>query len=290
MTLNIGLIGAGEMGAGLARAFGAAGHAVYACLHGRSEESVTRAREAGLTDLPNLESVVQQADILFSVIPTEHAKPVAETIVHIMRDTACTPVYVEANAIAPALTREIADLFQDSDTVFIDAGLIGPPPGTHARPRLYDCGADLALVERLNGVGFDLVALDGPIGQASAFKMTYAAMTKGTNALLTNVMMAAEAHGILDLFLAEIGKSQGTLADRAQANIPRLPCDAARWQDEMHQIARSFDDAGLPGEFHRGAAQVMEMLAASPFGHETRRTRDKSRDLKATIQGVRGAM
>ncbi|KIC08862.1 hypothetical protein RA19_18605 [Leisingera sp. ANG-M1] len=111
-------------------------------------------------------------------------------------------------------------------------------------------------------------------------------MTKGSNALLANVMMAAQAHGILDTFLSEVDTSQSALADRARVNIPRLPCDAARWQDEMYQIARSFDDIALPGHFHRGAARVMEMLAASPFGAETRRTRDKSRDLKDTVRGL----
>lgn len=283
---TIGMLGAGEMGAGLARAFAMAGHTVVTCLAGRSAETQTRADEAGMTPLPSLADVVQSSDILFSVLPTQHAQAQAETIADLMRQTGRAPAYVEANAIAPALAREIATRFDGTGAAYADAGLVGPPPSGDTRPRLYACGEALGLLQELNGTGFDLMVLDGPIGQASAFKMTYAAMTKGTNALLTNVMMAAEAHGILDAFLSEVTASQSALATRAQANIPRLPCDAERWQDEMHQIARSFDDIALPGDFHRGAARVMEILAASPFGAETRRTRDKTRTLQATVRGL----
>ena len=125
----------------------------------------------------------------------------------------------------------------------------------------------------LDGTGFDLVEISGELGQASAFKMTYAALTKGTNALLTNVMLAAQANGFLDQFKNEIKASQSVLEARARTNIPLLPADAARWQDEMQQIARHFDDLGLPPDFHLGARIVMEILAQSVFGHETRRTR-----------------
>ncbi|MEM9579435.1 MAG: DUF1932 domain-containing protein, partial [Pseudomonadota bacterium] len=176
--------------------------------------------------------------------------------------------------------------FAGSGAALVDGGLVGAPPTLSSRPRLYACGPDLALLGVLDGTGFDLMELPGEIGQASAFKMTYAAMTKGTNALLTHVMLGAEAHGFLDAFLAEVEASQRALAERACANIPRMPADAARWEDEMRQIALCFEDIELTGDFHRGAEAVMAMLAASPLGRETRRTRDRSRGLKATVQSV----
>jgi hypothetical protein len=103
-------------------------------------------------------------------------------------------------------------------------------------------------------------------------------------------MLAAEEHGFLELFLQEVDQSQANLAQRAQANIPRLPCDAARWEDEMKQIARSFEDIGLPSSFHIGAGKIMEILAASPYGTETRLTHDSTRSLTTTIQNVSRAL
>ncbi|WP_421703784.1 DUF1932 domain-containing protein [Aliiroseovarius sp.] len=284
--LRIGMIGMGEMGAALAGAFRTVGHHVHAQLAGRSTESRNRAAEAGVTEVGSLHDLVTSSDILFSVLPTQHAKPVAQEVAVILAKTGCRPHFVEANAIAPGLVNEIAVEFLRLGVTFLDGGLIGPPPSAEGRPRLYACGQDLELLHGLDGSGFTLVELAGPIGQASAFKTSYAAMTKGVNALLCNVMLGAQAHGFLSPFLDEIANSQTALADRARANIPRLPCDAARWQDEMLQIARSFADIGLPGAFHQGAAEVMALLAASPYGTETRRTRDRSRDLKSTISGV----
>jgi hypothetical protein len=57
----------------------------------------------------------------------------------------------------------------------------------------------------------------------------------------------------------------------------------------MKQIARSFDDIGLPSSFHIGAGEIMQILAASPYGIETRLTRDKTRSMIATIQEISSA-
>ena len=284
--LTIGMLGAGEMGAGLASAFTRSGHRVASDLSGRSGETLARAEEAGIEAAGSLLEVVDASDILFSVLPTEYAEPVAREVALLMGDTNRAPVFVEANAIAPGLVAEIAAFFETSGAAFVDAGIIGMPPSESGQPRLYACGGDLALLRALDGAGFDLRELEGPVGAASAFKMTYAAMTKGTNALLTNVMLAAHRHGFLDAFLQEAESSQPQLAGRAVGNIPRLPCDAGRWEDEMRQIARSFDDIGLTGDFHRGAEDIMARLAASPFGSETRRTLDRSRGLEATLKGI----
>ena len=286
MTLTIGMIGAGEMGAALAKSFVAAGHLVLADLTGRSKETRTRAAEAGITEASSLAHLISKADVLFSVLPTQVAKAQAAQVAHLIQQFGHALCFVEANAIAPSLLRDVAAMFNGSKTTFIDGGIIGPPPNGTTRPRLYATGPDLSVLQSLDGTGFDLVEISGELGQASAFKMTYAALTKGTNALLTNAMLAAQANGFLDQFTNEIKASQSVLEARARTNIPLLPADAARWQDEMQQIARHFDDLGLPPDFHLGARIVMEILAQSVFGHETRRTRDTTRSLEATIQGI----
>ena len=284
--LTIGLLGVGEMGAGLASAFVNAGHTVVSDLTGRSESSCVRALKAKIEGEVSLEAVVTRADILFSVLPTQFAYDEAARVSKLLKAIKTSLLFVEANAIAPSLATNISKLFTDNNTNFIDAGIVGAPPNGSKRPRLYVSGGNVEPLKLLDGFGIDLVDLGKKIGTASAFKMTYAAMTKGVNALLTNVMLAAEEHGFLELFLEEAQKSQTHLAQRASNNIARLPCDAARWEDEMGQIARSFDDIGLPSAFHIGAGDIMRILAASPYGSETRLTHDKTRSMMTTIQEV----
>lgn len=284
--LTIGLMGVGEMGAGLANAFVHAGHNVISDLTKRSEASRMRASKAKIEGELSLEAVVKRSDILFSILPTQFAYEEAARVSQLLRGAKSPPLFVEANAIAPSLTADIATLFLDNKAKFVDAGIVGSPPSGSKKPRLYVSGGDVEQLKQLDGFGIDLVDLGRTIGTASAFKMTYAAMTKGVNALLTNVMLAAEGHGFLELFLQEANQSQAHLAQRANANISRLPCDAARWEDEMRQIARSFDDIGLPSSFHIGAGEIMQILAASPYGVETRQTHDITRSLATTIQNI----
>ncbi|MEM7303798.1 MAG: NAD(P)-binding domain-containing protein [Pseudomonadota bacterium] len=284
--LRIGMIGVGEMGAGLAHSFVVAGHEVFCELTQRSEESKKRAEDAGIVPVGSYQELSQTSDIVFSVLPTQHAKFEASRLAEAMEQVERKPAFIEANAVSPARVIEIAELFARTGSIVVDAGIVGPPPNETTRPHLYACGPDLTLLRDLDGTGFDLEELTGPMGTASAFKMTYAAMTKGTNALLTNVMLLAETHGFLEQFVIEIEGSQPTLASRARNNISRLPCDAARWIDEMNQIADCLEQANLPREAYDSAAKIMQILAASPFGNETRQTRDKDRDMESTIRGI----
>ena len=180
----------------------------------------------------------------------------------------------------------IAASFEPTGTVFVDAGIIGGPPSGASRPRFYVSGPKVDVLEALNGSGYDLVRLGPDIGQAAAMKMVYAAMTKGSNALLTAGYLAAEQHALLAEFVTELGASQPALHRRAEANIARLPADAARWVFEMQEIASTLRSVGLPGGFHDGAAEIMTLLAQSAFGGETRRTRDTSRSAGETVRTV----
>jgi hypothetical protein len=64
---------------------------------------------------------------------------------------------------------------------------------------------------------------------------------------------------------------------------PRLPLDAGRWIGEMEEIEATFTDLGLPGGFHRGAAEVFRLLVETPIATETRETVDESRTLEEAL-------
>ena len=53
---NIGFIGAGEMGAALARQFAEAGARTFTVAHGRSQETLARIAEAGMRGVGDLEN------------------------------------------------------------------------------------------------------------------------------------------------------------------------------------------------------------------------------------------
>jgi hypothetical protein len=62
--------------------------------------------------------------------------------------------------------------------------------------------------------------------------------------------------------LAEREKSQKGLTERSQATAQAVAPKAWRFVGEMEEIARTFDSAGLAGDFHRGAAKTYACLRA----------------------------
>jgi hypothetical protein len=89
--------------------------------------------------------------------------------------------------------------------------------------------------------------------------MGYAAYTKGTTALLTAILGMVEKEGVREELARQWGDSfTGQTVKRVCANTAK----AWRFVGEMHEIAATFREAGLPGGFHEAAAEVFERLAA----------------------------
>ena len=128
--------------------------------------------------------------------------------------------------------------------------------------------------------------LDGPVGQASGFKMCYGAMTKGVQALGTELLIAAQRLGFAEAFAAEQQESVPVLRTHLERSLPTMPPKAHRWVGEMEEIATCFADLGLTPNIMLGAADIFRFVATTPIGHETPETRDRDR----TADGVIAAL
>ena len=65
--------------------------------------------------------------------------------------------------------------------------------------------------------------------------------------------------------------------DRIESQLPYLPVNAARWVNEMEEIANVLSSMNLPKGFHEAAAEVFRILAGLDFAKETRETFDERR-------------
>jgi hypothetical protein len=92
--------------------------------------------------------------------------------------------------------------------------------------------------------------------------MAYAAYTKGSSALLLAVNALAESAGIREALVKEWDISQPGLSKRSELTAAGTSRKAWRFVGEMEEIAATFAAAGLPDEFHRGAAALYERMAA----------------------------
>lgn len=238
---SVGLLHPGEMGAAVGAVLRGQGLRVVWASEGRSEETRARAEAAGLEDVGSVEEVAR-SDVVFSICPPHAALGVA-------RSAAFGGVYVDANAVSPATAAKVAASVRE----FVDGGIVGPPPREPGTTRLYLSGGRAADVAEL----FDGSPLDARVvANASAVKMAYAAWTKGTAAMLLAVRELARREGVEETLLAEWELSQPGLRGRYEQAERSAAAKGWRWVAEMEEIAASFETDGLPGGFHRAAAEV----------------------------------
>jgi predicted TIM-barrel fold metal-dependent hydrolase len=90
--------------------------------------------------------------------------------------------------------------------------------------------------------------------------MCYAAWTKGSAAMLLAIRGLADAEGVTNVLLDEWAKSQPGLEDRSRVAAVGMAPKAWRFVGEMEEIAETFREAGLPDQFHLGAAALYTLL------------------------------
>jgi 3-hydroxyisobutyrate dehydrogenase-like beta-hydroxyacid dehydrogenase len=243
---RIAILHPGQMGAALGRALVEAGHDVGWLSAGRGAGTRRRAREAGLRELPH----VGDREVVLCVCPPAAALDTARAV------AGFRGVYVDANAISPAAAGEVAAAVREGGATYVDGGIVGPPPVRAGSTRLYLSGEHApAAAEIFEETRVEAVVLDDGAATASALKMTYAAWTKITAALLVSVRGAAREHGVEEALVAEWARSQPELEHRYAAALDAAQQKGWRWEAEMRQIARTFTDAGEPAGFAEAAAQ-----------------------------------
>ena len=113
----------------------------------------------------------------------------------------------------------------------------------------------------LRQYGLDVRVLDGPLTAASAMKMSYAGITKGTQALAAVMMLAATRAGTADALFAELSSSQAPMLAWLKRSLALMPDKSYRWIAEMHEIADFVGEDPAGHELYTGAAHFYEQIA-----------------------------
>lgn len=259
---TVGLISPGEMGHAIGAVLNHNGARVITNLTGRSEKSVERTRRAGIVDVQDDRALAEQSDMLLCVVAPALARDVAERVSRAVESGGTSLLYVDCNAIAPHTIRPIESLLTGVGARFADVGIVGGPPTLDGSgPRLYASGPGAEELTVLRDYGLDIRVVGPSTGQASGLKMCYGALTKGLNALATEILTAAHALALDDALLAELRSSQSMLLSWMERQIPTMPSKSARWVGEMEEVASTFEVLGLPPEVHQGAAKLFQWIA-----------------------------
>jgi 3-hydroxyisobutyrate dehydrogenase-like beta-hydroxyacid dehydrogenase len=252
---TIAILGAGAMGSAIGRYLTQSGARVLTTLEGRSAASASRAREAGMEDA-SIDQLVT-CDFLLSIVPPGVAVESAERLVDVLTQAAEKPIYIDCNAISPDTVADIANVLDATGAPFVDGAIIGAPTS----PKFYMSGPHAAQTAQLDDAGLAVRVLDGPLGAASALKMSYAGITKGLTALGSAMSLAAMRNGAGKALFDELSESQPELLKWLSGNVPRMPPKAYRWVAEMEEIAGFIGADFAEHRIYEGAAGLYDRLA-----------------------------
>ena len=263
----VAVIAPGMMGSAVGARLVENGIEVRTSLTGRSDATLARARAAGMIGVSDEQ--IAASDIILSILPPRDALGLAERLAPVLRAAPKKPIYVDCNALDPATVLRIARVVEETGATFVDGGIVGGPPRPGYSPKIYLSGEASSKVAELAKYGLQMPIQPGPIGAASAMKMSYAGITKGFTALGAAMMLAASRAGTAADLKAELSSSQPALFAWLTRQVPGMYSKAHRWVAEMEEIAKFVGEDPAARKFYEGAARLYERLAEDFAGERT---------------------
>lgn len=233
---TVAIIAPGRMGSAIGHRLAEHGLEVRTSLAGRSDETVKRARAAGMRD--GDAAWIAASDIVLSIVPPTQAVPFARDFGELARASGRKPIFVDLNAVNPETVKQVEGAVTSAGCSFIDGCIIGTVPRPdYDGPFLYLSGPDAAQASSLSGYGLNVDLLKGPNGAASALKMCFAAIMKGLTAIGCASFLAATRVGAAEALRGELTRSQPDLMEWFERQIPAMYPKTYRWVAEMTEIA-----------------------------------------------------
>ena len=263
---KIGILHPGEMGVSIAASAINNGHQVYWVSEGRSDKTRARAEKYNLIESSSFSQFCQTCEIILSICPPHAAEEVAKSV----SEAGFRGLYLDANAISPQRPLRIGKLMTAREIQFVDGGIIGGPAWTPKETWLHLSGEHATEIASCFLEGpLETKVIGKEIGKASALKMCYAAYTKGTTALLTAILAAAEALNVREELYQQWDKDEAEFSNHVNRRVRRVTAKAWRFEGEMKEIAATFHGVELPDGFHQAAAEIYQRMASFKDASET---------------------
>lgn len=242
--VQIALIGFGEAG----RTFAAAGRWTLPArvfdikIGGPQREAIEKACDAvGTVSCSNSSDALSGANLVLSLVTADQALSAAKSSAAAISSGA---YYFDMNSVAPTTKRAAARLIEAAGAHYIDAAIMAPVDPARLDVPVLNSGAmaDNA-AQHLRDLGFRNVRSVGSnVGRASAIKMVRSVMIKGIEALTAEMLLAADAAGVVDEVLQSLGTDWPA---RADYNLDRMIVHGTRRAAEMDEVVKTLAALGI---------------------------------------------
>lgn len=265
MSKTIAILAPGAMGSAVARRLSEHGARVLTSLKRRSEATLKRAADAGMVGAED--DAIAGADVILSIVPPGEAVALAERLAALIVRREKKPLVIDCNAVNVDTIRRIEEIIGSAQALFVDAGIIGFPPQPGGKsPAFYMSGEHAKDAVVLKEFGLDVRIVEGPVGAASALKMSYAGINKGLAGIGSAMVVAATRAGAADALRAELALSQPAMLAKLETALPDMIPKAYRWVAEMREIAGFLGPDHPASQVYEGFARWFEHLAEDAKG------------------------
>ncbi len=226
------------MGTAVAGALSSAGLRPASFVGERSELTQRRAAEAGVAVYPTLTELLAEVSLVISLVPQqsvvetarEFAKAAAELTDASHR---ASLVYLDANSVSPATMRVVAGVIEGVGAACVDGAFLGSAGDLGSRTRLYLSGEQAVWVAGVVEDALPVQVLNGPIGQASGFKLAFSGFNKGLVALFLETMAGGFRAGAMDELFKTLMQFYPSTLETIERLLPSYPTHAFRRAAEM---------------------------------------------------------
>jgi 3-hydroxyisobutyrate dehydrogenase-like beta-hydroxyacid dehydrogenase len=264
--LHVCLIGFGEVGKTLAQGLRARGVGRLSAWDLKFADSASApSRAAAAADVrvgADARDAVRDAAIVLSAVTAAQDVNAAEAAAPHL---AAGSYFVDLNSVSPGAKQQAARVIEGAGALYVEAAIMSPiaPKGV-ASPMLFGgrhAHAFLPLARELGFTGAQVFS--DQIGRASAAKMCRSVMIKGMEALLAESLIAARRYGVEDAVIDSLRNLFPTENWRALARymISRSLIHGVRRAEEMREVARTVEEAGLTAWMSSAGAQRQEWAA-----------------------------
>ena len=248
--LSVGFLGFGEAGFELAKGLhSAAISPIYVCDKTTNDLAwslrlKSRAREAGAIYLESIGEVVKEAKIILSVVPSEASLAAAqEAALHLCPGK----MYLDLTSSFPEDMKTISALVESTGARFVDGAMMGALPIFGHKVLIYVSGSQAEEAAKLlNRWGMNLQEVGQEPGRASAVKLILSISTKGLEALLVEMLLAARHYEVeapvLSAFSQFFTKGPEAAVDRL---VGSDAVHSTRRVTEMESSARLLKNLGI---------------------------------------------
>ena len=263
MDCKLALIGFGEAGSTFARA---AGWGQLARAFDVRDARRAVMGECGVVGCASAAEALAGVPLVLSLVTADSALAAARDDAPLLAPGA---LWCDMNSVAPQTKRAAAEAIEAAGGRYVDVAVLAPVnPARMAVPLLLAGPAAGDAADALRGIGFTNVRVVGDeVGRASAIKMIRSVMVKGTEALIAEMMLAADSAGVAAEVLASLDASerQWTWAERADYHIERMVTHGARRAAEMEEVAKTLDAYGVEPIMTAGTIRRQREQAGRPI-------------------------